>query len=103
MEILVLGQRFESGAWINWEHTCDEGELEAVIDSSNAIAEDQKQPKTSYTHYLAGAAYIFDIAFGLRENPREGDRRVYAVVVDGMLMGRGEDIKRHLQQRSITA
>jgi len=43
MKIVVLAERFENGAWRDWEHNCDDQEVDAVIDSANAKAADRKQ------------------------------------------------------------
>jgi len=97
MKIVVLAERFENGAWRDWQHMCDEEEVAAVIDSSNAKAADRMQSRPSYIDYLTGAAYIFDVAFGPRENPKDGDTRVYGAIVDEMLIGISEKIERHFR------
>jgi len=96
MLITIFAFRFGGGIWLDWEHTCDENELEAVADSARAKAADHDRPGSLlYLDYLEGAKYIFNTAFGTAENPREGDTNVYAVVVDQMVIGRYEELKRH--------
>ena len=98
MKITVLAERFEEGAWKDWEHTCDEEEVEAVIDSANAKAADRVHSRPSdidYLDYLTGAAYVFDVAFGPREDPKDGDTRVYGAIVDEMLIGISDKVERH--------
>ena len=95
MKIIVLAERFEVGAWKDWEHTCDEEEVEAVIDSANAKAADRTHPRPSYIDYLKGAAYVFDVAFGSREDPKDGDTRVYGAIVDEVLIGIKDRVERH--------
>lgn len=95
MRIIVLAERFEAGVWKDWEHTCGEEEVDAVIDSANAKARDQLQSKPSYIDYLKGAAYLFDVAYGSRENPRDGDTQVYGVIVDEVVIGNREKVQRH--------
>lgn len=87
MKITVFAERFEDGAWRHWQHTCSEEEVEAVVDSANAKAADRLQSQPSHIDYLTGAAYIFDAAFGAREDPKDGDIRVYGVIVDDILIG----------------
>lgn len=97
MKIIVLAERFENGAWRDWQHTCTEEEVEAVIDSSNAKAADRMQSQPSYIDYLTGAAYIFNVSFGSRVEPRDGDTRVYGAIVNEMLIGIYDKIERHFQ------
>lgn len=40
MLMTIFATRFEDGVWKGWEHTCDQDETEAVIDSANAKAFD---------------------------------------------------------------
>jgi hypothetical protein len=42
-----------------------------------------------------GAAYVFDVAFGSREDPKDGDTRVYGAIVDEMLIGISDKVERH--------
>ena len=44
---------------------------------------------------MRGAACIFDVAYGPRENPRNDDTCVYGTIIDGVLIGISEKIKRH--------
>ena len=95
MKIIVLAERFEEGAWKDWEHTCDEGEVEAVIDSANAKAADRMHCRPTYIDYMTGAAYIFDVARGPRDDPKDGDTRVYGAILDEMLIGISDKVERH--------
>jgi hypothetical protein len=97
MKIVVLAERFEDSAWRDWQHTCNEGEVEAVIDSANAKAGDRAQSQASFIDYLSGAAYVFNVAFGTREGPKDGDTRVYAAIVNEMLIGTYDKIERHFR------
>ncbi len=97
MEIIVFAERFEHGMWGVWEHKCSEEELAAVEDSARAKA----QNRLSFgpplpADYLEGARYIFDVAFGPKDNPRDGDTRVNGVCVDGVVVGVLRKISRHL-------
>jgi hypothetical protein len=98
MNIVVLAERFENGVWRDWQHICDEGEVEAVIDSANAKAADRMQSQPSYIDYLTGAAYIFNVAFGSREDPKDGDTRVYGAIVNEMLIGSSDKIEHHFRR-----
>jgi len=97
MKIVVLAERFENGAWRDWEHNCDDQEVDAVIDSANAKAADRKQSQPSYIDYLAGAAYIFNVAYGPQEDPKQGDMRVYGVIVNEMLIGKYDKVQHHFE------
>jgi hypothetical protein len=103
MKIIVLAERFEEGAWKDWEHTCDEEEVDGVIDSANAKAADRMQSQPSYIDYLTGAAYIFNVAFGSREDPKDGDTRVYGAIVNEMLIGIYEKVEHHFLLKDTAA
>jgi len=45
--------------------------------------------------YLEGARYIFDVAFGSLDNPREGDTRVYGVLVGDMVIAEYQKLQRY--------
>ena len=102
MKIIVLAERFEAGVWRDWEHICDEENLDAVIDSASAKARDRLHSKPTYIDYLKGAAYIFDVARGPREDPRDGDIQVYGVIVDEMVIGTREKVQRHFLLKDFT-
>ncbi|HEY2467802.1 MAG TPA: hypothetical protein VGI45_08165 [Terracidiphilus sp.] len=95
MKIIVLAERFGDGAWSDWEHTCDKEEVEAVVDSAKAKAADRKLYHSDYIDFLTGAAYIFDVAYGPQDNPKDGDVRVYGAIADGMLIGIYDKIEHH--------
>jgi len=96
MGITIFALRFEGGSWRDWEHTCDMEELEAVEDSARVKACDNGRPGApTYVDFLEGARYIFDIAFGPREKPQQGDVEVFGVLVDRMVIGRFEQMQRH--------
>ena len=103
MKILVFAERYESGAWRDWEHVCDEDELEAVVDSACAKAADSRRNPPVFVDYLFGARYIFDVARGHGDSPAEGDTRVYAAVVNGMLVGEYLRVERHFQLKIYAA
>lgn len=96
MKIIVLAERFEGGAWRDWQHTCDEEETEAVVDSAKAKAVDHMHfLHPCYIDYLTGAAYIFDVARGPRDSPKDGDTRVYGAIVNEMMIGVYDKVERH--------
>jgi hypothetical protein len=93
---MVLAKRLENGAWKDWVHLCAADEINAGADSANAKAQDRGWYETpTFLDYLEGARYIFNVARGLVESPREGDTQVYGVVVDQMVIGGYEELKRH--------
>ena len=100
MKIVLLAERFENGNWIDWEHTCNGEEVEAIADSAQAKACDRSRvPTPSYVDYLSGARYIFDVAYGPRDEPKEGDTRAYAAIVDGVLIGEYSKIEHYFKMK----
>lgn len=97
MKIIVLAERFEDGAWKDWQHICSEEEVEAVVDSANAKAADRLQSRPAHIDYLTGSAYIFNVAFGPKEDPNSGDTRVYGAIVDDMPIGIYAKIEQHFR------
>lgn len=55
--------------------------------------------KPIYSDYLEGSRYIFNVAYGSRENPEEGDLQVFAVRVNQMILGSYEDVKQYFAPR----
>jgi hypothetical protein len=99
MEIIVLAKKFRNGNWQVWEHLCSEEEVDAVKDSAREKALDRMtfEPPIP-VDYLWGAQYIFDVARGESDNPRDGDTRVHGVSVDGVLIGVSEELSRYIRQ-----
>ncbi|MGA8089161.1 MAG: hypothetical protein WCA10_17940 [Terracidiphilus sp.] len=96
MQITIFATRLENGAWKDWEHICDADDIDGVVDSANAKAKDRGRYRTpAFIDYLDGARYIFNVAHGTIENPRDGDTEVYGVVVDQIVIGKYEDLQRH--------
>jgi hypothetical protein len=94
--VIVFGLRSESGDWKPWEHTCTVDEVEAVVDSAKAKAADYGRPgQLTCVDYLEGSRYMFNVAYGPRERPADGDIRVYGVRVDRIVIGEYEQLKRH--------
>jgi len=94
--IVVYGLRFERGKWQNWEHTCSTNDLDGVVDSAKARAADHgRLANPVYMDFLEGARYVFEVAYGSREDPREGDLCVYAVRIDQMVIGDYEELKHY--------
>ncbi len=100
MRITIFALRFEGGVWKDWEHNCDEEEIEAITDSASAKALDNgRLGRPTYVDFLEGARYLFDVAFGPRETPQEGDTEVFGVLVDRMVIGRFEQMQRHFAHK----
>jgi hypothetical protein len=98
MQITIFAVRFEGGVWKDWEHTCTSAETEAVIDSANAKAIEHgriREPMFIDIDYLEGARYIFDVAFGAKNSPRDGDTKVYGVLVGCMVIAEYQELQRH--------
>jgi len=88
--------RFEDGVWKDWEHACTYAETEAVIDSANAKAFDHgRNREPVFVDYLEGARYIFDVAYGTMKAPRDGDTKVYGVLVDDMIIANYQELQHH--------
>ena len=45
--------------------------------------------------YLMGARYIFNVAYGSEDAPKEGDTRVYALLLNQIIIGFYERFERH--------
>ena len=100
MLITIFATRFQGEVWKDWEHICNEEEVEAVVDSANAKADERiRGGSPNFADYLAGARYIFDVACGPRERPREGDTEVYGVLVDEVVIARFERLREHFALR----
>jgi hypothetical protein len=96
MLITIFATRFEGRDWKDWEHACTYTETEAVIDSANAKAFEHggiREPV--FIDYLEGARYVFDVAFGTKKRPRDGDTKVYGVMVGGMVIAEYRELLRH--------
>ena len=97
MQITIFATRFEVGVWKDWEHVCSSAETEAVIDSANAEAiEHGRIREPELIDYLEGARYIFDVAFGTKNNPLDGDTKVYGVLVGSMVIANYQELQRHI-------
>jgi len=90
LTIVVYGLRFYHGRWMDWEHVCSGEEVDGVLDSAKAKAFDHGRfGQPTHSDFLEGSKYMFDRAYGLRENPADGDTLVYGVCVDGIVIGEG--------------
>ena len=98
MQITIFATRFEGGAWKDWEYACTYVEAEAVIDSANAKALDHGRIREPVLiDYLEGSRYIFDVAYGTMNSPRDGDTKVYGVLLGGMVIAEYQKLERHLR------
>ena len=96
--IVVYGLRFKQGNWTDWEHTCSIEEINGVLDSAKAKAFDYgRQGRPAYVDFLEGSKYMFNVAYGPRDNPAEGDTMVYGVRVDNMVLGDWRALKSHFE------
>ena len=98
MEIVIFANRFRNGSWEVWKHSCSVEEVDGVADSALPKAQDRGHTGHPLPiDYLAGARYMFEVARGLADNPREGDTRVHGVCVNGMVIGDYEELRRHFE------
>lgn len=96
MQITIFAMQFKGGVWKYWEHACTFAETVAVSDSANAKANDHGRiNEPVFVDYLEGARYIFDVAYGTTESPRDGDTEVYGVVVSGMVIADYQELQRY--------
>ena len=92
MRITVFARRFEGGRWQRWEHLCDDEEADGVLDSANAEAFSRSFSNIPVdSDYLEGARYMFNRAYGTREQPVEGDIQVTGVNVSISVERQGEN------------
>lgn len=104
MNIVVFAERYEKGAWRDWEHVCNREEVDAVIDSAKAKASDRLHLSDPFPiDFLLGARYIFNVAYGSSDRPDEGDTTIYAVAVEGTLIGHFQKVKQHFQLKMSAA
>jgi hypothetical protein len=100
MLITIFATRFLGGSWKDWEHSCNEEEVEAVADSAKAKADERLSGvQPAFADYLDGAGYIFNVAFGPPESPSEGDTNVYGVRVNDIVIARFEQLREHFALR----
>ncbi len=100
MQINVFAIRFTGGTWKKCEHYCSQEEADAVIESARAKAFESLRYQTpQYADYLAGAAYVFNVAYGLPDKPAEGDMLVVGVQVDGKTVRYTTDVEHLLERR----
>ena len=96
MEFVVFAKRFKNGSWEVWEHKCSDEEIGAVEDSARAKAVDRLSFDSPVPFdYLHGARYIFDVAYGVEGDPKDGDTVVHGVCVNGILIGTSGELTRY--------
>jgi len=96
MKIVVFAEKFVGGAWHHWKHICNEDDIEAITDSAYVKAMDRVNfGDPSPMDYLMGARYIFNVANGPEDSPKEGDTRVYALLLNQIIIGFSEMFERH--------
>lgn len=96
MEIIAFAKEFRNGTWSAWEHVCNEEEVAGVLDSAQAKAGDRLFfGIPAPADFFAGARYIFNVMRGTEDNPQDGDRKIYGVCVDGILMGHYGELRGH--------
>ncbi len=102
MRIIVFAERFERGAWTEWEHVCSEEEIAAVEDSARTMAIDRRSTNgVFYIDYLMCAEGLFNAFLGGPRTPAEGDTKVFGVAVGEMVFARYEKLKQHFELRVI--
>jgi hypothetical protein len=96
VEIIVLAKQFRYSAWETWEHLCSPEEIDAVEDSARASALNRFSfSQLIPIDYLEGARYVFEVACGPANHPRDGDIRVYGARINGFQVGASEELGGH--------
>ncbi len=99
MEIVVYAEQFRSGSWDVWEHICSPKEVQAVVDSVRARANDRGLGAHAiHDDFLEAVRSMFDVMRDAATNPRDGDRQVYCVCVDQLVIGVYEKIRQYSQR-----
>lgn len=94
MKIVVFARRFTNGRWETWEHTCDAQETESVADSAQVKACDRSLfGPPDYADFLDSVRYMFNVARGDANSPRDGDTWVHGVGVDGVIIGASDELR----------
>ena len=100
MQITIFAARFAGNSWKEYQHLCSQEEAEAVIESAKAKAFEKFRYQTpQYADYLAGAGYVFNVAYGSQDKPAEGDSLVLGVQLDDKIVRHTTDIG-HLMGQS---
>jgi len=103
MEIVVFAEQFRNGRWDVWEHTCSPKEVQAVVSSALARANDRSlNAKPTHDDFLESARSLFEVAHSPVKRPDEGDTRVYCVCVDQLVIGVYEKIRQYSQRLAET-
>lgn len=96
MKLVILAEKFKAGTWRHWKYICNENDIEAITDSAYVKAMDRANfGDPSPMDYLMGARYIFNVAYGSEDVPKEGDTRVYALLLNQIIIGFYERFERH--------
>lgn len=99
MEIVIYAEQFSNGSCEVWEHTCSPKEVQAIVDSARARANDRGlSVHPIHDDFLESARSVFDVTRDSAGNPRDGDRRVYCICVDQLVIGVYEKIRLYSQQ-----
>lgn len=94
MEIIVFAKVFSRGTWGYWEHKCTWSEVERVVDSARVKASDRLHLGPPLPiDYLGGVRYIFDVARGTLDKPKDGDSVVYGANLNGLLIQTLEQLR----------
>jgi hypothetical protein len=95
LTVVVFGKRIDRGEWRPWERICMSEDMDGVLDSAIAKSLDRgRYGQPSYEDYLDGARYIFNIAYGSRERPANGDTRVFGILMNDIVIGEFEEMER---------
>jgi hypothetical protein len=96
MKIHIFAEQFMDGSWDFWEHTCGQKEADALVDCAIAKALGRASVKKPvHNDYLESARYMFNVSLGEPSSPQEGDRRVYCVCVDSVVIGVYEKVRQY--------
>ena len=99
MRIHIFAEQFIDGSWDFWEHVCGLKEADALVDCAKAKALGRASiEKPIHNDYLESARHMFNVSLGEPASPKNGDRRVYCVCVDSVVIGVYEKVRQYSQR-----
>jgi hypothetical protein len=99
MRIHIFAEQLIDDSWDFWEHVCSPKEADALVDCAKAKALGRASiEKPIHNDYLESARHMFNVALGEPASPKDGDRRVYCVCVDSVVIGVYAKVRQYSQR-----
>ncbi len=96
VEVVIFAEQFKNGTWDVWKHVCSRAEGLAVMDTARLRAKVRSSSgRLIHDDVLEGARGMFNVANGPAINPQDGDKLVYCVCVDKIVIGEFEKIRQY--------